>query len=49
MQIDTNQDRLWATLMELGAENVLAFAVEPVGGLATGAQMLFEEGEITIV
>lgn len=30
-------------ILEAGADNVLAFAVEPVGGLATGAQMLSED------
>ena len=30
-------------ILEVGAENVLAFVVEPVGGLATGAQMLSED------
>ena len=30
-------------ILQLGAENVLAFVVEPVGGLATGAQPLAED------
>lgn len=33
-------EALEAKILEMGAGNVLAFAVEPVGGLATGAQML---------
>lgn len=36
-------EALETKILELGAENVLAFAVEPVGGLATGAQMLSED------
>ncbi len=36
-------DALEAKIRELGPENVLAFAVEPVGGLATGAQPLHED------
>ncbi len=36
-------DALEAKIEALGAENVLAFVVEPVGGLATGAQVLSED------
>ncbi len=36
-------DALEEKILELGAENVLAFVVEPVGGLATGAQVLVED------
>ncbi len=36
-------EALETAILKLGAENVLAFAVEPVGGLATGAQMLSED------
>jgi len=35
-------EALETKILELGAEKVLAFAVEPVGGLASGAQMLSE-------
>ncbi len=36
-------DALEAKILELSAENVLAFVVEPVGGLATGAMPLAED------
>ncbi len=36
-------EALDARIRELGSENVLAFVVEPIGGLATGAQMLCED------
>ncbi|SHE56820.1 Adenosylmethionine-8-amino-7-oxononanoate aminotransferase [Microbulbifer donghaiensis] len=36
-------DALEAKIQELGADNVLAFVIEPIGGLATGAQMLSED------
>jgi adenosylmethionine-8-amino-7-oxononanoate aminotransferase len=30
-------------ILEIGAENVLAFVIEPIGGLATGAQPILED------
>lgn len=36
-------DALEAKILDLGPENVLAFACEPIGGLATGAQPLMPD------
>ena len=36
-------EELDSKIREVGAENVLAFIIEPVGGVATGAQPIFED------